>query len=85
MYDSFFKPYVSKHETEIDRNIIELKTKAGDFVVIYLQKAASYGQTRVFDILQYVASQSTPTPKSHNNQVFFLFGQDLFITSINFL
>uniref|UniRef100_A0A2P2L232 HVA22-like protein n=2 Tax=Rhizophora mucronata TaxID=61149 RepID=A0A2P2L232_RHIMU len=60
VYDSFFRPYVAKHENEIDRNLLELRTRAGDMAVLYWQRAASYGQTRVFDILQYVAAQSTP-------------------------
>ncbi|GMJ02712.1 hypothetical protein like AT5G42560 [Hibiscus trionum] len=62
VYDSFFRPYVAKHENEIDRNLLELRTRAGDMAVLYWQRAASYGQTRIFDILQYVASQSTPRP-----------------------
>ncbi|XP_057469176.1 putative HVA22-like protein g isoform X2 [Actinidia eriantha] len=63
VYDSFFRPYVAKHETEIDRNLLELRTKAGDIAVLYWQRAASYGQTRIFEILQYVAAQSTPRPR----------------------
>ncbi|KAJ7966858.1 HVA22-like protein [Quillaja saponaria] len=63
VYDSFFRPYVAKHETEIDRNLLELRTRAGDIVVLYWQKAASYGQTRIYDILQYVAAQSTTRPR----------------------
>jgi len=63
VYDSFFRPYVAKHETEIDRNLLELRTRAGDIAVLYWQKAASYGQTRVFDILQYVAAQSTTSTR----------------------
>ncbi|KAL3505389.1 hypothetical protein ACH5RR_035230 [Cinchona calisaya] len=60
VYDSFFRPLVSEHETEIDRNLLELKIRAGDVAVLYWQKAISYGQTRIFDILQYIASQSIP-------------------------
>ncbi|RDY11676.1 HVA22-like protein i, partial [Mucuna pruriens] len=63
VYDSFFRPYVAKHETEIDRSLLELRTRAGDIAVLYWQKAASYGQTRIFEILQYVAAQSTPSPR----------------------
>ncbi|XP_076886210.1 putative HVA22-like protein g [Bidens hawaiensis] len=65
VYDSFFQPYVSKHETEIDRNLSELRTMAGDMTIMYWQRTASYIQTRTLDIIQYVASQSTPkqTPK----------------------
>ncbi|TYJ28513.1 hypothetical protein E1A91_A06G005000v1 [Gossypium mustelinum] len=67
VYDSFFRPYVAKHENEIDRNLLELRTRAGDMAVLYWQRAASYGQTRIFDILQYVASQSTPRPRPAQN------------------
>ena len=63
MYDSFFRPYVAKHETEIDRNLLELRTRAGDIAVLYWQRAASYVQTKIYDILQYVAAQSTPSPR----------------------
>nr|GMC56033.1 putative HVA22-like protein G [Ipomoea batatas] len=62
VYDAFFRPLVLRHEPEIDRNLLELKTWAGDAVFLYWQKAASYGQTRIFDVLQYIASQSTPSP-----------------------
>lgn len=58
VYETFFRPYVAKHENEIDRNLLELRTRAGDIMVLYFQKVASYGQTRIFEILQYVASQS---------------------------
>ncbi|GLT92020.1 hypothetical protein SLE2022_098790 [Rubroshorea leprosula] len=67
VYDSFFRPYVAKHENEIDRNLLELRTRAGDMAVLYWHRAASYGQTRVFDILQYIASQSTPRPHPAQN------------------
>lgn len=63
VYDSFFRPYVAKHENDIDRNLLELRTRAGDMAILYWQRAASYGQTRVFEILQYVAAQSTPRPR----------------------
>lgn len=68
VYDSFFRPYISKHETDIDRNLSELRTMAGDMAVLYWQRAASYVQTRTFDILQYVASQSTPKPRPSQPQ-----------------
>ncbi|KAL8466778.1 hypothetical protein ACS0TY_035725 [Phlomoides rotata] len=60
VYDSFFRPYIAKHETDIDRNLLELRTRAGDMAFLYWQKAASYIQTRTFDILQFIAAQSTP-------------------------
>ncbi|KAL3639074.1 hypothetical protein CASFOL_016981 [Castilleja foliolosa] len=61
VYDSFFRPYVAKHEPEIDRNLLELRTRAGDMVILYWQRALSYGQTRIFEILQYIALQAPPS------------------------
>lgn len=68
VYDSFFRPYVSKHENEIDRNLLELRTRAGDMAILYWQRAASYGQTRIYDILQFVAAQSTPRTRPPQSQ-----------------
>ncbi|XP_022144299.1 HVA22-like protein i isoform X2 [Momordica charantia] len=50
VYDSFFRPYVSKHEPEIDRSLSEFKMKANDAALDYFQRATSYFQTRMFDI-----------------------------------
>uniref|UniRef100_A0A1J3CYD7 HVA22-like protein n=1 Tax=Noccaea caerulescens TaxID=107243 RepID=A0A1J3CYD7_NOCCA len=63
VYESFFRPYVAKHENEIDRSLVELRTKAGDMAVIYCRKAVCYGQTRFTEILHFVVLQSTPKPK----------------------
>ncbi|KAK4753442.1 hypothetical protein SAY87_022240 [Trapa incisa] len=63
VYDSFFKPYLAKHENEIDRNLLELRTRAGDMAILYWQRAASYSQTRIFEVMQYIAAQSTPRPR----------------------
>ncbi|CAN0906327.1 HVA22-like protein i [Linum grandiflorum] len=68
VYESFFRPYIAEHENEIDRNLLELRTRAGDMAIVYWQRAASYGQTRLFDILQFVAAQSTPRPRAQQQQ-----------------
>ncbi|KAG2313376.1 hypothetical protein Bca4012_027942 [Brassica carinata] len=68
VYDAFFRPYVSKHENEIDRNLMELKTRAGDIAIIYIQKSFDHGHTIFFEILQYIREQSTPKPQSSNEK-----------------
>ncbi|KAF5182257.1 Hva22-like protein i [Thalictrum thalictroides] len=75
VYNSFLCPYLAKHEKDIDRNLLELRTRAADIIILYGQKAATYGQSRFFEILQYFAAQSTPkphtaqsTPKPHTAQ-----------------
>lgn len=68
VYESFFRPYIAKHETDIDRNLMELRTRAGDMAFMYFQKVAIYGQTRIFEILQFVAAQSSPRPRATQPQ-----------------
>jgi receptor expression-enhancing protein 1/2/3/4 len=63
VYGTFFKLYISQHENDIDHNMLELRARATDMVVVYFQKAASMGQNTFFDVLKYVASQS-PSQKS---------------------
>ncbi|KAI4966875.1 hypothetical protein ZWY2020_035783 [Hordeum vulgare] len=53
----------TKHENEIDRNLLEFRARANDVVVVYVQKVAAVGQNTFFDVLKYVASQS-PSQKS---------------------
>ncbi|XP_059437865.1 putative HVA22-like protein g [Corylus avellana] len=64
VYNSF-RPYVAKHEPEIDRILLELRVKAADIAVVYWQKALIYGQTKFFETLQYVSSQSAAQPQSN--------------------
>ncbi|VFQ76895.1 unnamed protein product [Cuscuta campestris] len=68
VYNSFFRPLVLKHEHEIDHNLLELRIKAGDIALMYWQRAASYGQTRVFEILQFIVMQSTSFGSSPSAQ-----------------
>ncbi|XP_071713398.1 HVA22-like protein i [Rutidosis leptorrhynchoides] len=58
IYSTFVKPYLLKHEGDIDRTIAELKTRAGDSASLYIQRVLAYGQTRAVEIVQLVMTQS---------------------------
>ncbi|CAL9759104.1 unnamed protein product [Musa acuminata subsp. burmannicoides] len=53
VYETYFRPYIAKHETDIDRNLLELRARAADFMSMYWQKATSYGQTSFVEILNH--------------------------------
>lgn len=74
MYETFFRPYIQRHESEIDRTLLELRTRAADFAVSYCHKAMTYGQTRFFEVLQFIASQKqSQSRKTHQpNEVVFV-------------
>ncbi|KAJ6395752.1 hypothetical protein OIU77_020918 [Salix suchowensis] len=48
VYHCFFRPFMAKHETGIDRNLLEMRVQAEEIALIYWQKAAAYGQTKIF-------------------------------------
>ncbi|XP_076906921.1 HVA22-like protein i [Bidens hawaiensis] len=68
IYESFLKPFISKHEPEIDRTLSEFKTRAGDSASLYFQRVLSYAQTRSFDLLQLVMAQSIQRPPPQGQQ-----------------
>ncbi|OVA07112.1 TB2/DP1/HVA22-related protein [Macleaya cordata] len=59
VYGAFLRPYLSKHETDIDRKLQELQARAWDLAILYWQNCTTYGQTTFFQILQYLAAQSS--------------------------
>ncbi|KAK4477161.1 hypothetical protein RD792_016374 [Penstemon davidsonii] len=58
IYGSFLKLYLVKHEKEIDLKLQKMRNKAGIITTLVMQKVLSYGQSRFFEVLQYVSSQS---------------------------
>ncbi|MCO5570412.1 hypothetical protein L7F22_024133 [Adiantum nelumboides] len=64
VYSTFLRPFVANHERGIDRHLNELRTRAGDMAFEYWQKGSVYAQSRLMEVLQYVASQSpSSTPQ----------------------
>ncbi|KAL3702189.1 hypothetical protein R1sor_020211 [Riccia sorocarpa] len=64
IYATFVRPFVAQHEPEIDRNLNELRTRAGDWAFLYWQRGSTYFQTRFVELLQYLAAQS-PRAQAH--------------------
>ncbi|XP_031284974.1 HVA22-like protein i [Pistacia vera] len=63
VYNFLLRPYVSKHETEIDRNLLEVNVKAKEIGLLLWQEAASYGHTKFCDILLYFSTHSASQPQ----------------------
>jgi receptor expression-enhancing protein 1/2/3/4 len=64
VYSTFVRPFVARHEPEIDRNLNELRTRAADLAVLWWQRSSVYVQARFYELLQYVASQSNRSQQS---------------------
>ncbi|XP_073306941.1 putative HVA22-like protein g [Primulina huaijiensis] len=57
-YSSFLRPYVAKHQQEIDLNLAKMKENAAMVANLAWQKALSYGQKRFLEVLQFISYQS---------------------------
>ncbi|MED6134382.1 hypothetical protein PIB30_036532 [Stylosanthes scabra] len=73
IYETILKPIISRHESDIDRKILEYKARAWDIITFYWQIAAQYGSGAFVQALQYVASQSVrmtanPPPAATNQK-----------------
>lgn len=58
VYQTFLRPYVSRHESEIDRQLMEWKAKGWDMFSRYWGMFAKSGHSAFFQALEYVATQS---------------------------
>ncbi|KAL9227723.1 hypothetical protein vseg_003376 [Gypsophila vaccaria] len=59
VFDSILRPLVMKHETDIDRQLQELRLRAWDVAIYYYQNCTDLGQSAFFNVIQYVANQSS--------------------------
>ncbi|KAL4360839.1 hypothetical protein GQ457_04G000300 [Hibiscus cannabinus] len=70
VYNCFLRPYVAKHETEIDRNLFELKMKAREVWFVYWHEAVKYGHARFHQMLLCFSSRDPYVPcldQQHEN------------------
>ncbi|KAK9290112.1 hypothetical protein L1049_008276 [Liquidambar formosana] len=58
IYESLLRPYVTRHETDIDRKMREWRTRAWDLAIFYWQNCTELGQEKFFDILHFLSAQS---------------------------
>ncbi|RWW10700.1 hypothetical protein BHE74_00025094 [Ensete ventricosum] len=70
VYDTFFRPYIAKHENEIDRNLLEFRARVSDIMLMYWQKAAGYGRISFFDMLNR-AALLLQVSRTHPSQAWF--------------
>lgn len=68
VYETLLRPYVAKHETDIDRKILELRARAWDFFIQYWQNCTQLGQSTLVQIFQQLIAQSTKFTTSNNQK-----------------
>ncbi|XP_076890743.1 putative HVA22-like protein g [Bidens hawaiensis] len=59
VYNAMLRPFVARHETDIERSLKEMRAKAWDVAVYYWHNSSELGQTKFLEILHYLASKSS--------------------------
>lgn len=73
IYETMLRPFVTRHETDIERKLQEMKARGWDFAIYYWHNCTELGQTKFFDALQYFMSQSGKSTSSKNKVNYFSF------------
>ncbi|KAL4605990.1 hypothetical protein ACB092_09G069800 [Castanea dentata] len=68
VYDAVLRPYVSKHETDIDRKLQEWRLRAWDLAIFYYQNCSQLGQSAFFQVVEYLAGQSARFKHPHTQK-----------------
>ena len=73
IYETMLRPFVTRHETDIERKLQEMKARGWDFAIYYWHNCTELGQTKFFDALQYFMSQSGKSTNSKTEVNYFSF------------
>ncbi|EXC01931.1 hypothetical protein L484_018845 [Morus notabilis] len=59
VYDAILRPYVIKHEIDIDQKLLAWRERAWDLALFYWKNCTELGQSAFFQVVHYLASQSS--------------------------
>lgn len=63
VYEAMLRPFVERHETDIERSLKELRSKAWDVAIYYWHNSTELGQTKIFEIFQYLVDKPSSRPE----------------------
>lgn len=59
VYENLLRPFVTRHETDIEKSLKELRLRAWDLALYYWENCTELGQSAFFNVAEYVANQSS--------------------------
>ncbi|KAL4560678.1 hypothetical protein LXL04_032831 [Taraxacum kok-saghyz] len=57
VYQTLLRPFLSRHETDIERHLDTMRARAWEVAIHYWNNSSELGQAKLFEIMQYIASQ----------------------------
>ncbi|XP_073155408.1 putative HVA22-like protein g [Henckelia pumila] len=65
VYEKLLQPYVSKHETDIERSLWEFRQRAWNLAIYFWQNCTELSSTKILQFFQFVTSQATNITQSN--------------------
>ncbi|KAK4749912.1 hypothetical protein SAY87_027361 [Trapa incisa] len=68
IYEALLRPFITNHETALEKKLPEWRAKVWDLAMYYWQNCSDLGQSKIFQVLHYTAGQPGKHSKSvHSN------------------
>ncbi|XP_024979313.1 putative HVA22-like protein g [Cynara cardunculus var. scolymus] len=64
VYDAMLRPFIVRHETDIEKSLKAFRDRAWDVAIYYWQNSTELGQTKFFEIFHYLISKSSSSKQS---------------------
>ncbi|XP_076921360.1 putative HVA22-like protein g [Bidens hawaiensis] len=68
VYETMLRPFMVRHETDIETRLKQFRDRAWDVAIYYWQNSTELGQTKIFEIFQYLLSSKPSTTKPTPSQ-----------------
>ncbi|KAJ9541441.1 hypothetical protein OSB04_027947 [Centaurea solstitialis] len=70
VYDTLLRPFIVRHETDIEKSLKQFRDRAWDVAIYYWQNSTELGQTKIFEIFNYLISKpsSSSSKQSSHHQ-----------------
>lgn len=68
VYEAFLQPYLTQHETDIERKLRELRIRAWDLAIFYWHNCTELGQSKLAEVIQHLTGQSTRRTDTGNER-----------------
>ncbi|KAK1397260.1 hypothetical protein POM88_007123 [Heracleum sosnowskyi] len=57
VYETLLRPFILKHETDIDKNLLELRSRMWNLASYYYHNFTELGPTKLFQVIESLASK----------------------------
>ncbi|PKI37550.1 hypothetical protein CRG98_042063 [Punica granatum] len=68
IYEAMLRPFMTNHETDLEKKLPEWRAKAWDLAIFYWQNCSDLGQSAIFQVFEYMAGQSGKYSKSSSKK-----------------